>query len=341
MQKVVNLYFVASPLQYLAASAIADQFEAGGRQILVWYKPGVGSVVKRERWDEAVYMPWPRLEPLPGLFGRYRRLVANIRMVAALVGNCDTLQIHSAVFDTETINYFLKALPAACGAQKMNARILPDGVISIRRYPLSVMKRLLQQLKRVRSLLDPQLKYWCFSGDRIGSDAPFCDRIYVMPGFPHEYPQEKVAILPPLVKRLDSGASRNLRKALVVGQPLVGSGLMSLSSLHETTDEMYEWLTQGQFDVIEYKGHPKDPNLELRRDDYAVLQLDETLETWMSKTHYDAVIGVRSSALLFARQIYGPDTQVIAFGWDRIRFKSDSECTDMGNLFKNVGIQIR
>lgn len=341
MQAVANIYFVASPLQYLAASAIAEQFEAGGRQILVWYKPGVGSVVIPERWEAAVYMPWPRLEPLPGPFGRHRRLVENIEMVAALVGKCETLRIHSAVFDTEAINYFLRALPVACGAEEMTARILPDGVISIRRYPLSVVKRLLQHLKKVRSLVDPRLNYWRFAGDRIGSDAPFCDRIYVMPGFPHEYPVDKVVTLPPLVRRQDLDAATSQRKALVVGQPLVGAGLMSSSALNKVSDEIHDWLLQERFDVIEYKGHPKDPNLELCRDGYVVLQLDEPLETWMSKTHYDAVIGVRSSALMFARQIYSPQTKVVGFGWESVRFKSDAERSDMRSLFHASGILLR
>lgn len=341
MQSVVNVYFVASPLQYLAASTIAKHIEAGGRQILVWYKPGVEPVVNRDEWDEAVYMPWPRLEPLPGAFGRHRRSIENIEMVAKMVGKCDTLRIHSAVFDTEAINYFLRALPAASGAKKMNARILPDGIISIRRYPLNIIKRLLQQFKRIRRLVDSRLNYWSFAGDRIGSDAPFCDRIYVMPGFPHEYPTDKVVTLPPLVKRLDSESRTTIKKALVIGQPLASTGLINASSLDEITNEIYDWLIQEEFDAIEYKGHPKDPNLELCRDDYVVLQLDEPLETWMSKTHYDAVVGVRSSALLFARQIYPPDTKVIAFGWNKVKFKSDSESRAMRNTFTELGILIR
>ena len=195
----VALYFVASPLQYLAAKRIAEDFEAGARQVLVWYKRGVTPVVNEQDWDAAAYMAWPRWEPLPGAFGRHRRLRANIRQVAELVGRCEELVIHSAVFDTEAINYFLRALPKACGAATMHARILPDGIISIRRYPLSRTKRAAQVLRKLRRLAAPELDYWCFDGDRIGSDAPFCDRIYVLPGLPHEYPEDKTLRLPPLV----------------------------------------------------------------------------------------------------------------------------------------------
>lgn len=342
MSQLVNVYFVASPLQYLAARVIAENIEPGSRQILLWYKRGVEPVVVKDDWDAAIYMPWPRFEPLPGVFGRHRRLIENIEMVATLVGKCETLNIHSAVFDTEAINYFLRALPAACNAEKMRARILPDGIISIRRYPLSVLKWLLQYVKKIRRVVDPRLDYWCFRGDRIGSDAPFCDRIYVLPGLPHEYPTEKVVVLPPLVKPIVSDLKSVRKRALVIGQPLAGAGLLSnKTDLGVITQEIKGWLEEHLFELVDYKGHPKDPNLELYSDSYTVLHLDESLETWMSKTYYNAVVGVRSSALLFARQIYPPETQVIAFGWDRVRFKSGNEAHDMKNAFTEGGILIR
>lgn len=341
MGSTVNLYFVASPLQYLAARAIAKEVEPGNRQVLVWYKQGVASVVVAEEWDAAWYMPWPRFYPLPGRFGVQGRLLENIDRVAHLVGRCDRLLIHSAVFDTEAINYFLRALPAACGAGEMAARILPDGIISIRRYPLSPLKRGLQRLRRLRRLMDPRLDYWCFSGDRIGSDAPFCDRIYTIEGLPHEYPANRGFPLPPLVTASTATAESSRTRALVIGQPLVGAGLLRGDDLAGLSEEIFRWLAAGSFDAIDYKGHPKDPNLELCRDVYNVLELHEPLESWMSRSHYDAVVGVRSSALLFARQIYPAETEVVAFGWDRVRFKSTSEERDMRSAFAQCGIQLR
>jgi hypothetical protein len=341
MGSTVNLYFVASPLQYLAARAIARQVDQGNRQVLVWYKRGVTPVVTAEEWDASWHMPWPRFHPLPGRFGVRRRLLENIARVSELVGQCDTLLIHSAVFDTEAINYFLRALPATCGAKEMHARILPDGIISIRRYPLSLLKRGLQRLRRLRRLMDPRLDYCCFKGDRIGSDASFCDRIYIIPNLPHEYPADRVFPLPPLVSASAPSATSSRKTALVIGQPLVGAGLLRGDDLPGLTEEIFRWLTAESFDAIDYKGHPKDPNLELCRNGYNVLELREPLESWMARSHYHAVVGVRSSALLFARQLYAAETRVIAFGWDRVRFKSKSEERDMRNAFVACGIQLR
>ena len=337
----VALYFVASPLQYLAARRIAVDFEAGARQVLVWYKRGVTPVVRQQDWDAADYLAWPRWEPLPGPFGRHRRLRANIRQVAALVGRCDDLVIHSAVFDTEAINYFLRALPKACGAAAMRARILPDGIISIRRYPLGRAKRIAQYLRKLRRLVAPELDYWCFGGDRIGSDAPFCDRIYVLPGLPHEYPEAKTVRLPPLVAAATQAAAEGgPRRALLIGQPLAGTGLLSGADRDAVATEMRDWLTRHGITEVDYKGHPKDPARELSMPGDRILELDEPLEVWMSHTPYAAVLGVRSSALLFARQLYDRQTPVLAFGWQRVRFKSEAERRDMERTFSACGVEL-
>ena len=340
VHRIVNLYLVASPLQYLAAKVIATRIEPEHRQILIWYKPGMTPVVQHNDWNASSYMPWPRLEPLPGLFGRHKRLLQNIELVSGLVGSCDTLHIHSAVFDTEAINYFLRALPVACGARTMRARILPDGIISIRRYPLNLPKRILQCFRKLRFLLDRRLDYWCFSGDRIGSDAPFCDRVYVVSGLPHEYPETKVVTLPPLIEAGFSPGQKKTERALVIGQPLVGAGLLNKADLGLVTCQIQNWLRSNCFDHVDYKGHPKDPNRELWCDEYQLLELDEPLESHMAKTEYAAVVGVRSSALLFARQIYPVDTCVVAFGLDKVQFKSVEERNAMLTAFEECGVDI-
>ena len=337
----VALYFVASPLQYLAARQIALTHEAGARQVLVWYKRGLRPVVRPQDWDASVYMPWPRWDPLPGPFGRHRRLRENIRVVSTLVGECSELHIHSAVFDTEAINYFLRALPRASGAATMHARILPDGLISIRRYPLSWPKRLAQYTRKLRRVAAPELDYWCFSGDRIGSDAAFCDRIYVVPGLPHEYPAAKVVTLAPLASAQQPASGlADGKRALVIGQPLVGAGLIDKPAMHAIAERIEARLAAQGIRQVLYKGHPKDPNRELFRPGYEVIEPDEPLETWMSHERFDVVIGVRSSSLLFARQLYGPATEVVALGWEHVKFKSERELRDMTEVFRTCGVHL-
>lgn len=337
----VAVYFVASPLQYLAARRVARHFDADARHVLLWYKPTLASVVEPAEWDACAYLPWPRWDPLPGWFGRHRRLRANIAQVAALVGRCDRLLLHSAVFDTEAINYFLNALPAASGARSMHARILPDGILSVRRYPLSPLRRSLQWVRKLRRLAAPELDYHRFSGDRIGSDAPFCDRVYVVAGLPNEYEPAKVRELPALVDAADrrrTGGGE--RRALVVGQPLTGFRLLGAGELEVVTARIRAWLADEGFTRIDYKAHPKDTANELNHRDYRIIDPPGALETHLARSAYDAVVGVRSSALLFARQI-DPEVRAVAFGWDLVRFDSDDERAAMRTAFEACGVELR
>lgn len=104
------------------------------------------------------------------------------------------------------------------------------------------------------------------------------------------------------------------------------------------SEEIRAWLASLGIRRVLYKGHPKDPEQELKHPDYATLSLDEPLEVHLANTPYDAVVGVRSSALLFARQTSPASTRVVAFGWDRVRFKSDEERRDMQTAFDRCGV---
>ncbi|MEK8034011.1 polysialyltransferase family glycosyltransferase [Ideonella sp. DXS29W] len=342
----VALYFVASPLQYLAALEIAESFEVGARQVLVWYQPGIQSIVRDAHWDASMYMPWPRHRPMPGPFGRLRRLRDNIRQVAATVGAARELHIHSAVFDTEAINYFLNALPALTGAEVTRGRILPDGLINVMRYPLSPGKQAAMRMRSLRQLIAPELRYSRFSGDRIGSEAPFCDRIYVLPGLPHDYPAHKVVTLrpPPMAagrSTLPCRPSENRpKRALVVGQPLVGAGLLAASDLPKVSQTLRQWLHASGIDEVIYKAHPKDQHRELSMLGDQVVELDVPLESWLPGEHFDAVVGVRSTVLVLARQMYGAQTTVRSFGWNCVRFKSHEERVAMYRAFVAAGVEI-
>jgi hypothetical protein len=337
----VALYFVATPLHYLCASAVARHFDTGARHVLLWYRPNVESVVRRNEWDAAAYVPWPRFDPLPGPLGRQRRLLANLGQVAALAGPCEQLLIHSPVFDTEAINYFLHALPRACGAREMHARILPDGLGSLVRQPLGRARRLMQRVRGLRRLIAPSLHYWRYEGDRTGADAPFCDRVYVLPGFAHPYPPSKAVELPPLADPAGSNAAaRAPQRALVVGQPLEGTGLIDRQGLVDVTRALHEWLARQGLTEVLYKAHPRDPRHELHAAGDTFLTLDEPLESWMAREPVAAVVGVHSTALLMARQLYGPATQVVGFGWDRVRFRSDAASADARRAFESAGVTL-
>lgn len=335
----VSLFFIASPLHYLAARTVARHFAADSRRILVCYRDKVQKLVNPADWEQVIYAPWPRFDPLPGRFGSHRRLLDNLRRVAAAVGQADTLYLHSPVFDTEAVNYFLRGLPRLCGAREMHARIIPDGLLNIQRYPLSLDKRVAQHMRRLRRLVSPELDYCCFSGDRIGSDAPFVDRIYLLPGFPNPYPASKVVELPAMT---DAGTgARDASRALVIGQPLVGIGALDKPGLAEITDRMAAWLQEKGFSRIDYKAHPRDPNHEFKVAGSTVLEIDEPLESYIASQDYGAIIGVNSTSLFMARQICGAGTPILSFGMDRLQFKLAGEEGRTLDLMRLLSIEVR
>lgn len=342
MTRRAAVYFVASPLHYLAARRVALDHEAGARQVLVCYRPALQAMVRREDWDAVVMMPWPRFDPLPGLFGRLRRTLANLREVAAAVGTVDELVLHSPVYDTEAINYFLHALPRLTGARVRQARILPDGLLNLSRHPLNAARRLAQRLRGLRRLAHPLLRYTAFSGDRIGSDAPFVDRIYVLDGFEHEYDPSRVRVLAPLAAATSIAAGHGAlpRRALVLGQPLVAVGLMSDAERAQVAERISSWLQAQDLGEVHYKPHPREGEAaELSRPHYKLLKIDEPLESYLASHAYAVVAGCCSTGLYTARQVMDADTRIAAFGFDKVRFKSAQVRDDLVQLSLRLRIE--
>jgi hypothetical protein len=239
-------------------------------------------------------MPWPRFDPLPGLFGRFRRTLGNIRLVADAAGACDVIHLHSPVFDTEAVNYFVHALPRLTGARTLKARILPDGVNSLHRHPLGVARRLAMHLRRLRGLASPLLRYATFSGDRIGSDAGFVDRIYVLAGFAHEYDLSKTVVLGPLVDPATAPAATEatVRRALVLGQPLLGHRQINEPQRQAIVRTMADWLAGEGIEVVDYKPHPREQgDGEFWNPLFRRLVIDEPLESYFAHENYDVVMG--------------------------------------------------
>jgi len=337
----VSVYIVGSPIHYLAARRISEIFEPKGRKVLLYHHEAIEAFLDKTEWDAVDFLPWPRKRPLPGPFGLHRRLLENLRKLAGMVGNCRSIHLHAGGYGAEATNYFVLSLGPLVGARTVRARILPEGVDSTRRYPLSWQRRWLHKLRLLRRIASPALRYRTFSGDHTGADAAFVDRIYTLPGLAHQYQAGKVVELPSLVSAAAANPQESAElRALVIGQPLTGSNKLSPEDLAVITDRVHRWLQDQGVTAIDYKGHPRDPGNELMQEGDQLLTLSEPVENYMARTHYDFIVGVASTALLFARQIYPPEVRVVAFGWDRVRFKSPAERSDLEQVFTGVGVQL-
>ena len=115
---------------------------------------------------------------------------------------------------------------------------------------------------------------------------------------------------------------------------------MKAEHVEATSKAIEAWLKQQGIHLADYKPHPKDPRRELNRPDYRLLEIDEPLESFLAHSNYSHILGVRSSVLPLARQIYGDSARIVAFGWEHILFKSPEERHAMQNAFEAAGVEI-
>lgn len=338
--RVVNLFLIYSPLHYLGAESIAANFEKGARNCLFYLRPEYRELVDPAVWDEVRFLPWPRLYPEKGFLGGMRRARNNLRLVGELCDGATEIRLHTTVIDSEAVNYLINYLRSGFPAARFSIRIIPDGLLNIRRRPLNRIKLALQYLKKVRRLVAPELNYYTFRGDRIGSDDPLVDRIYLMPCLPHEYDAAKVVELPSLVTFTGADEEARPLRALVVGQPLLGFKRMTPEHIATVTEGIRDFIAGlGITDVV-FKAHPKDKTRVLAAPQYRDLELREPLELHLAHTSYDLVIGVFSTALVTARLILPESSRVVAYGANLLRYRYSAERGEIEECFKSCGVEI-
>ncbi len=336
----IAVYFVASPFHYISAEAIAKQFESNAKQVLIFIKKGeYQNNIDSNFWDDIFYMPWPRHDPIPGLFGRMRRIKENLYLVHSKLKNASKIHIHAHEYDNEAINYFINYLPKKIQNAEIKFRILPDGVTNLSLHPLNPYKYVWQCLRKARRLFLKDMNYKCFWGDRLGTQADFVDRIYIPNGFSHQYDKEKVyffSIMPSQTTKKENKEP----KALVIGQYLCSIKQLSIKDEKIIKTKIYNWLKNNNIRNIDYKQHPRDTRRELWMEGYSILKINEPLELYMSKNHYDYVLGINSTALLTARQIYPQDTRVISFGLDMIKQRKTKNNNRLLEQMKKMNIEL-
>jgi len=306
--------------------------------ILICYKPKLQEIVSDPIWDETLYMPWPRYEPLPGFFGVSKRLLSNINLVEKTLEKSPNIYCFSATYDNEAVNYFINYFKK--NSTNSSFSLIPDGALNLIRYPQSLMSRILKILRFFRLLYSRNLRYTYYSGDRLGADSDLVKSIYVIPGLRTEYNTAKVIQLKPFFSTKVIKADQK-KRALIIGQPLTGYKLIDRKRLMEISREIREWSSTHDIDEIFYKAHPKDKEENLFEKGYKLLPEEVLVENFLSNNYFDYVIGVHSSVLIFAKQLYGNQAEVISFGLNKLKFKNQSLKIKLHNLYHEQGILIR
>jgi hypothetical protein len=337
----VDLYLVASPLHYVCAGMVARDFGKGAASHLFYTRSFLAPLVDGERWDSAQFLPWPRFHPLAGPFGRLRRARANLDVVAFPCRDAGEIRLHMAVMDTEANNYHVNHLRRSFPRAAFSVRLLPDGILNLRRHPMGLFKEIGQYGRKLRRLACPSLDYHPLRGDRTGSDDPLVDRIYLLPGMPHQYDSRKVAELAPFPAA--QPRTGGVKKALVLGQPLSSLGHISPGELESVSAGMEAFLRREGVEVILYKRHPRDARGDFLRPGYRELALAEPLESHLMRDPYDLVVGATSTGLLTARMILGERSRSISYGMNMLggRGRRDSQKREeLGRVFRAAGIEV-
>lgn len=336
----VNLFIVYSPLHYICTEHIVEHFEKDEVNYLFYIKEQFADMVRGTSCREAVFLPWPRFYPEKGLCGRIQRTLKNLEIVESYCNNFDNIRIHTPVIDTEAINYFINHLASSFPSAKVTVRLIPDGVLNIQRHPLGAYKELLQYFRKLRRLISSRLNYYPLRGDRTGSDASIVERIYLLPGFPHEYCQDKVEYMPPFYQMDDDATGTRERRALVIGQPLVRDRRLTAEKRITISKGISDFLLVNDVTKVDYKSHPREAEREFMCGHYQEIFPEEPLETFLVNNHYDIVIGIYSTALLTARLILPEKCRVISFGFDLVFYKDISSKTKVQSVFDKLGIDM-
>lgn len=338
---VANIFLIYSPLHYLASERIVENFEHYACNSLFYLKEEFRELPITSKWDSVDFLPWPRLYPEKGIFGKLQRTQKNLDMVAGVCKGAQEIRLHSPVIDTEAVNYFINHLRTTYPNAHVCVRLIPDGLLNVQRHPLSRFKEALQYCKKLRRLICPRLNYYTFQGDRTGSDTSIVDRIYVLPAFPHEYDQTKTVELPLVKHPLKAMEAASTRKqALVLGQPLTAYQRYSTENMHSVTLGIRTFITSCGIDYTEYKTHPRDHNKELSHPDYKELLINTPLELYLASNSFDLIIGVYSTALVTARLILPKTCRVVAYGTNLMKYRSNKEKTNILSIFKSTGVEI-
>ena len=323
------------------SKSISNNIDFNRKKILISQKKEIFTMLNNKDWDNIIYMPWPRYDPLPGFFGVARRLNSNYELINNLTDNCISVNFYSSSYGNEVVNYFINLASTKFTKNQYTFNLIPDGFLNVVKHPITITNLFLGKFKFFRRFFNKQLRYTFFKSDRLGAGEKFLDKIYVLDGLNNEYNREITAIVPSFNNKVNIIKKSNQnRNALVIGQPLIGFKLMNKNQVQEISNEIENWLLSNKIDKVFYKSHPKDKNYTLCKQSYSIIGSNIFIEEHLMNVYYNFVIGVHSSVLLFAKQIYLNECEVLSFGWKYLRFKNLNLKKNLNQTFDNLNIKI-
>jgi len=333
------LFFIASPLHLICAEAIVSTLRTETTCRLFYLKPDLESIIKHKNWSSVDYLPWPRHFPLPGLFGRYRRIIENAKTVENKCKEATDISLYMPVIDSEAYNYNICISRQILHGRDPDVNLIPDGLLNIKRHSQGKTREYSKYFRKLRKIFTPWLDYYIYKGDRTGADASIVKKIYTLPNTPHEYDTNKAHEIS-FPKEQQNTLLSNTNKALIIGQPLTSYNILTKDNLNYLTEALNNFLIGNDITETDYKAHPRDKINELYTPNYNKISPDEPLETYLIKNPYKIIISIYSTALFLSRILSSTNSRCVSFGIDLVDLTSNEEKTELINLFKKNKIEI-
>ena len=78
--------------------------------------------------------------------------------------------------------------------------------------------------------------------------------------------------------------------------------------------------------------------MDLYHSYYQLLPSGILIEKYLAENYFHYIVGVHSSVLIFAKQIYGNQSEVISFGLAMLKFKNPRIREKIYELYDKLGI---
>lgn len=336
----VCFYFASTPFHYLAAETIKASVYPHAKNHLFYTRKEVintiGSIHLQPEWQRVTYYPWPRLDPLPGRFGRHRRLLQNFDLLDELLPSPTEVIFISDQIVSEPINFSINYLRSQ--GHKVHVQLLPDGYMNFHRSDIPQLEQLGQYGRQLRRLVSPKLQYSRIKGDRTGIDHSMVEHIHLFNGTTNEYPADKVRYLPPLKNLFLENETINTDRVLVIGHANKFSA--ELGALYSTELKKLLATMNVPDDKVDYKAHPKCPQDDLWQPGFCVIQPPDVLELYLLKHRYQAIISIISSTLFNVPLFWGNQQRCIALGPNRVFHNTKGTYAAAKELLDSLKIEI-
>ncbi len=348
----VNLFLLQTELQCLAYQSIQKHLEPNSRNALF---TTVKSVYNHLVSSEASVTLISKVSH--GWIGRLLTLRRNLKRIKQAIGfpAPPNIYYHVSRIDSLFSNLVIAYLQFHFPNSEVKVRLIPDGAINI--FSTQISSHKIEKLKYwdrdISFRLFSDLSVTPFSGDELGANAPFVDRIYSFKGVNTHYPQEKICNIkfpellnnsiehPGDIKRINRASDTDFKRAVVIGQNFLQLGTASTDYVSDVSRAIENVLNGLGITSIDYVPHPRSAKKEFWCDHFNWVECDVLcVEQLIAGGEYTHVISCYSSGLLNSKLIMGDDIRAISVGIDMFPFRNEQQRLKLRQAYLTSGIEL-